>query len=288
MDLQTNNNLLQAYRRVLRPMVRMLLGAGVRYEEFVNLARLVYVETAKTMAAETDPDVSSQQVAELAGVAPEATASLIEQHVEIVQKKLMMWTLAEILHVWSTDALYLGPYGLPLDIEFERETGRCMVDLANRVHPDLCPRKSLDALIDSGTVFESAPGYFRIRSRVLLIPGDLSEASLENLALTHERLGRTFLGNLSGDPQRRLIQRTVQVDKGLPEEMLTEYLEQVEKRTQKMLIELDDWIGGRLGARYYGQGKRLATGVSVFHYFDPLPPQTDIAPELRKSAPAAE
>lgn len=288
MLVNLDNNLLQAYRRVLRPMVRMLLGGGVLFEEFVSLVRLVYVETARTLASETDPSVTDQKVAEMAGIPLDLTAALVRQHVEVVQKKLMMWTLAELLHVWSTDALYLGPYGLPLDIEFERESGRCMVDLARRVHPELCPRKSLDALLESGTVFESAPGYFRIRSRVLLIPGDLSEASLENLALTQERLGRTFLNNLTPSAKLRLVQRTVQVDKGLPEELLGEYLEQVEKRTQKMLVELDDWIGGRLGARYTGQSKRMATGVSVFHYFDPLPPQTDIAPELRKSAPTAE
>ena len=288
MLVNLDKNLLQAYRRVLRPMVRMLLSGGVRFEEFVGLVRMVYVETAQTIASETDPHVTNQQVAEMAGVPPDLTAALIQQHVEVVQRKLAYSTLIELLHVWSTDALYLGPYGLPLDIEFERESGRCMVDLAKRVHPELCPRKALESLMESGTVFESAPGYYRIRSRVLFIPGDLSEASLENLALTQERLGRTFLNNLTNAENLRLVQRTVQVDKGLPEELLGEYLEQVEKRTQKMLVELDDWIGGRLGARYTGQSKRLATGVSVFHYFDPLPPQTDIAPELRKSAPTAE
>jgi len=40
------DDLLETYRRVLRPLVRILVRTGVRYDEFLELIRRIYVESA--------------------------------------------------------------------------------------------------------------------------------------------------------------------------------------------------------------------------------------------------
>ena len=42
----SRDHLLNAFRRVLRPLIRILVRSGVRYDEFLKLVRGVYVETA--------------------------------------------------------------------------------------------------------------------------------------------------------------------------------------------------------------------------------------------------
>src|ERR1044072_7205063 len=42
----SRDKLLYAFRRVLRPLIRILVRSGVRYDEFLELIRGVYVETA--------------------------------------------------------------------------------------------------------------------------------------------------------------------------------------------------------------------------------------------------
>ena len=45
-SIEARKQLLYALRRVLRPIVRLLIRAGVRFDEFADLARGVYVESA--------------------------------------------------------------------------------------------------------------------------------------------------------------------------------------------------------------------------------------------------
>ena len=42
----SRDQLLYAFRRVLRPLIRILVRSGVRYDEFLELVRGVYVEAA--------------------------------------------------------------------------------------------------------------------------------------------------------------------------------------------------------------------------------------------------
>ena len=43
---KSRDQLLYAFRRVLRPLIRILVRSGVRYDEFLELVRGVFVETA--------------------------------------------------------------------------------------------------------------------------------------------------------------------------------------------------------------------------------------------------
>ncbi len=46
MEKNSRDQLLHSFRRVLRPLIRVLIRSGVRYDEFLELVRGVYVESA--------------------------------------------------------------------------------------------------------------------------------------------------------------------------------------------------------------------------------------------------
>src|SRR3712207_9308341 len=56
-------------------------------------------------------------------------------------------TLAEVLNAWHTDPLFVGPYGIPLELEVKPNKNRCFFDLVKSVDPSANANIVLEELI---------------------------------------------------------------------------------------------------------------------------------------------
>ena len=74
---ETRKQLLYAVRRILRPVVRILIRAGIRFDEFAELARGVYVETAVRDGIEYSGVPSRERIAVVTGPRRPAAVSAV-------------------------------------------------------------------------------------------------------------------------------------------------------------------------------------------------------------------
>ena len=114
----SRDHLLYAFRRVLRPLIRILVRSGVRYDEFLELVRGVYVETAVRDGLGDGTRPTRARISISTGVARRDVDRFIDKEgdVPIAQKSLTR-TLMEVLHKWHTDPQFVGPYRIPLELE---------------------------------------------------------------------------------------------------------------------------------------------------------------------------
>lgn len=263
-------HLIHAFRKVLRPLVKILIRAGVRYDEFIEVIKGVYVESAiRDGIGHTGP-LTRSRVALATGVTRRDVDRYVDNEALLAPPAPTQFaTLTEILHLWNTDPQYLGPYGIPLEIDFDTTPGRCFTDLVSRVDPKADPALALDDLVRNGVVATSGERFLKVLTRSYVIAGLLSPQALEYFGATMASLARTLEHNMSNESDRKLLQRSVVADRGLPELLLPEFESYVKVRVQQMLADVDDWIGQRVTKTDMPDDSAVETGVTVFHYVDP-------------------
>jgi hypothetical protein len=122
--------LIHTFRTVLRPLVRILFRAGVRFDEFIELLRGIYVEISIRDAMDLGKTISTGRISILSGVARRDVDRLVTSDDWLqVPKPTDVAALAAILHRWHTEATFLGPYGVPLELPMSGQAGRNFTDL---------------------------------------------------------------------------------------------------------------------------------------------------------------
>jgi hypothetical protein len=270
--------LLFAVRRVLRPLVRLLIRVGVNYEEFIDVARGAYVESAiRDRSAGAPPSrdgiafatgVSRQQVdyyIDNAGAMPTVAPTLAR-------------VVTEVLHRWHTDPAYLGPYGIPLELEFDSPQGRCFQSLVSQADPAVSSGQVLEELLRAGSVTPSGEKHYRAIARWFIIPEALSPQRIEYFgeSLTHLALTLEHNFNLSEADNKRL-ERFVFADRGLPRKLLPNFEAFARDRTNRFLLDIDEWFAHSVGFHFDGASSRVEAGVNVFLYMEPPLKQLSLA-----------
>jgi hypothetical protein len=270
--------LLFAVRRVLRPLVRLLIRVGVNYEEFIDVARGAYVESAiRDRSAGAPPSrdgiafatgVSRQQVdyyIDNAGAMPTVAPTLAR-------------VVTEVLHRWHTDPAYLGPYGIPLELEFDSPQGRCFQSLVSQADPAVSSGQVLEELLRAGSVTPSGEKHYRAIARWFIIPETLSPQRIEYFgeSLTHLALTLEHNFKLSEADNKRL-ERFVFADRGLPRKLLPNFEAFARDRTNRFLLDIDEWFAHSVGFHFDGASSRVEAGVNVFLYMEPPLKQLSLA-----------
>lgn len=261
-------HLIHAFRKVLRPLVKILIRAGVQFDEFVEVIKGVYVESAVRDGVGREGPVTRGRVAIVTGVPRRDVDRYIDDESLLAPPPpTNATTLTEVLHVWNTDPQYLGPYGIPLEIDYSDTPGRCFSELVRRVNPKAVAEEILDELLKSGAVVRSGDRHVKVMSRSYVVADVLSPQGLEYFGKTLATLAITIERNLAAGRDAKLLQRSVVPDKGLPEDLMPSFEAYMHAKVQQMLSEVDDWLG-----QHSEQGTPsvvphiVDTGLTVFHY----------------------
>jgi hypothetical protein len=259
--------LLAAYARLLNPLVRILLRNGVSYPEFAETAKKVFV----TAVANDEPNADRETLAARAAIRTGITRSealrvLSENNNPSIESNLSRIT--RVLTGWHADTAYTGPYGLPLELQFEQRDRPDFVSLAKTYCPDTQPAKILHELIRIGVVKETETGWFRVLTRTYLPKTDVPD-SLERIGQAIQHLVETVEHNRQEtDADRRLFERTVYADDGISEEDLPGFKRYVQGKSQVLLEDIDNWLS-QLEKPKRGRGERvIQTGIGIYHYIE--------------------
>lgn len=277
LSIGARKQLVYAVRRVLRPIVRLMLRAGISFDEFADVARGAYVDSAIRNRSGHGP-LTRERVALITGMSREQIEYYIDkEHRRPGVGPSLARVASEVLHRWHTDPLYLGPFNIPLELEFDVPQDRCFQSLVEQVASKASPGLVLEELLQAGAVAYFGEKHFRAVARWFIFPGYLSPHQIENFGEALEHLGETleYNGNLA-DSENKRLERAVFADKGIPRELLPSFEEYARARALKFLEEIDDWLA-RASADSGQSSPRVDTGVNVFLYVEPLPDQQDLS-----------
>ena len=262
--------LVYSLRRILRQLIKIVIRAGMQYDEFALMVRGVFVESAIRDGIGVAGPLNRARVSLSTGVPRRDVDRFIDDKSLLqVPEGTIGKALAAIIHLWNTDPLYLGPYGLPLEIDFETTKGRCFKDIAIRVVGEqIDPIFLLDELIRSGVVTSSG-SHYKIHSRAYVIPEPMSPVNLENFGNALTRLARTLEFNMNENNPAKRLERSVYAHKGLTTDELKLFENYMRERVQTIIADIDDWLG-RLDTPDESEPEvtRYVAGLSLFQYID--------------------
>lgn len=273
---QTRRLMLFALRRLLRPLARLLMRFGIRFDDLASIAQQIYIESAiRDFGSQSA--LSRARASALTGL----TGLIVDRYVDGEGSKpaadpTMRALLVEVLHKWHTVAEYGGPYGIPLELGLDAPANRCLRSLIALVNPKANPNAVLEELLRDGSILGSREKGFRPASRFFMMPDPTSPRLMERFGMTLSRLAATLEYNMDpGHPDKRL-QRRVSADRALPLEFVPAFEKYARDKAANFLLELDNWLALR-STEGSEAGNLADTGVSVFLYVEPLAKEDPLA-----------
>jgi hypothetical protein len=262
----THEHFLVALRRILRSLARLLIRADVRFDEFADLVRGVYVESAaRDFSRPCLP--SRERIAAVTGL----TRRQVDRYIDRALPSASPTSadlLVEILQKWHTVPEYVGPYGIPRELEFARPAERCFRSLVTLVDPAADPGAALEELRRAGAIALVGDARLRAVSRSLLMSAPASPRFSEHFGSTLSRFAATLEYNMDPRNSDKRLQRRVTADRGLPLELVPEFEKYARSKATEFLLDLDNWLASR-AADDADAGGRLDAGVNVFFHMEP-------------------
>jgi hypothetical protein len=165
---QTKISVLHAFRRLTRPLVKMLIRHGVAFGEFAEVLKAVYVEVASSEFALPDRKISGSRIAILTGLTRKEVRRIVDllSHPESASVQETMGNLnraTRVLSGWHQDPDFTGPYGIPLELPFDGPIS--FSSLARRYSGDMPARAMLEELVRVNAVEEIEGHQYRVLTR---------------------------------------------------------------------------------------------------------------------------
>jgi len=259
--------LLEALRKMLKPLVKLFISQGVTHAEFAEAAKEVYVEIA-LRDFETNTRINKSRVAILTGLTRKEVKNVIDRALASGQQEKMYSRPERVLAGWYSDPNYTGPYGIPLELPYESSVKDepSVVGLVKTYSGDMAPRQMLNELLRCGSVIEVDDRYKAV-SR-LYEPTALSPELIVRLGEIGQRFFSTAAMNIEKKGQGTgYFDRFVYADDGCSENVIEMFDEYIKVRGQEFLEELDVWFSTNDKSNL-SKEFRKGTGLYMVHYVE--------------------
>jgi uncharacterized protein DUF6502 len=262
--------LLSAYRKIMQPLVRILVRNGVSFGEFSEVLKNVFVEVAERDFSLPGRKISQSRIAILTGLTRKEVAKqkAILDSGGALNVESNLNRVTRVLVGWHTDPDFTGPYGMPLELAFESTSGSSFVHLVRKHSGDMAPRAMLDELLRVGAVEKLTTGAYKVVMRAYIPEKFLHPDALQRFGEVVRDFVNTYEFNIGKRPGLGRFERIVFADDGLREELLPAFDALLRAKGQTLLVELDNWISAQeVSATAKNKGsKRVRTGVGIYHF----------------------
>ena len=269
MGQSVKEHLRLALRMMLKPLVKLLISQGVSHGDFSEAAKDVYVEVA-IRHFDQSTKVNQSRVAILTGLTRKEVKNVIDRAMRSEPHGKSFSRPSRVLAGWHSDPLFLGPYGMPLEIPYESPVDGgipSFVDLVRTYSGDMAPRPMLKELLRIGAVVESENGTFKVLRRDF-IPEALSAELVERLGEVTHNFFSTAARNIEKLGQDGgLFERIVFAENGVTDQTVALFDAFVKHRGQEFLEELDNWLVAR-EKEEKGVARTIQTGFGMYHYIE--------------------
>lgn len=286
-SLSSKPYLADAFKKILRPLVTMLVRAGVTYNDFAQLLQGVYIESAFRGGFEPGIPRSVARVSLATGL----NRSVIERYLDnpdnsAGREPTLNSVLAEVVHRWNTMPAYSGPYGVTIELDYDVTPQRNFVELVQSTGTQISPNAVLSELLAAGVVLSiNGETRYKIVARTFVFQDALSPSMMEYFGNVMTDLAATVEHNTRPRVVQKRIERSVFADRGLTQAQLEEFEEFARARVPSLIAELDDYLAtAATKSAATGDGELIDVGVNIFQYVRRRTPEPPLKALVGKPA----
>ncbi len=243
--------IMAAIRRLLRPLIRLLLARGVSFQAFCDLAKSVYVKVADEEFKLDSKAQTDSRISLLTGIHRREVSRLRNEPVAEISLSQHASRSALLLTIWSGHPEYLDEQGLPLPLPrlASKAGGLSFESMVQSVSKDFRARVVLDEWLRQGIVTLDGEDRVHLSPDAFVQPQDAEEKLYYFGQNIHDHLAATA-HNLGGNGSP-FLERCVFYDKLTPAstQALAEYSRTVGMRAlhavNKRAAELQRRDAGR-------------------------------------------
>jgi len=241
MEQLLHNALGIAVRKLLTPLVRILLGAGVPCGVFIEQVKRVYVDVARSDFNLPRRKPSISRAAVLTGLNRKEVSRLWKSQAGADEPAIDKYNrAARVISAWLRTERFVdargGPASLPFQID-DSTQGPSFSELVTMYSGDVPARAVLDELLRVGAVEKLKNGNLRLVEHAY-VPAKGKEEKLGILGRDVAELLSTLDHNLNAKPEDARFQRKVLYD-NLPIESLSGLRARSSVAAQELLENFD-------------------------------------------------
>lgn len=252
--------LLRAARRILRPLIRMMLRNGISAIVFQEIVRKEFVDVAFKEFPQSGNRQTQANVSVITGLNRKEVARLAKLEAVVDDDKANWTRCGKVLDGWLTDKDFQSDAGFPLDLPFTGASPN-FSELVKRYSGDMYPTPVRSELLRVGAVLE-IDNKLRMSKRGY-VPGKDQGAQVDIFGVDTAELMETMDYNIQteADP---LLQYKVLAD-NLPEEHLPAFNEFSKRVSLNAIDDIRRWlIEHDAGSDNSNAAKRYFAGVGVY------------------------
>jgi hypothetical protein len=270
--------LLVALKRLLRPLVRIMLREGLTYGQFSSIAKMAFLESAAKDFIGKGMKSSMSSVCALSGMSVEQVRSVLleQERFEALEVSEVSNPFAKVLSGWHNDRDCVGPYGYPIDLPFAGNPLSFSI-LVHRHALDVAPEIILQELKRVGAVAEVGANVWKPLKQEYIEPS-LSPENVVRMAGLVESLLSTLENNTrKGREGTDLFERTMFVHEPLASYQLLELQAYLKVFGGQFLQRVDAFAAVDLQEKMalkQGDVAEIRAGLQCFLYVEPAPDTT--------------
>jgi hypothetical protein len=273
-----------ALRRVLRPLVRLLVGQGITYPFLSDVLKSVYVETAARDFTVGGKLATDSRLTLLTGVHRKDIRRLRRETPPDAEPTQAMTLGTRIVARWLGDAAYHDRNGAPRALPRTPSRGgaESFAALVEKVSKNVRPRSVLDELLRLGVVTVDESDNVHLVTHGFVPGNEIDAKAFYFGESAHDHLA-AGAHNLSG-AKPAWLERSVYYDELSPA-AVTELQGKSERLSMQVLQEINR-EGMALEAKDPpSAGQRMRMRLGVFFYAEPVAPAAEPARERTEARP---
>jgi hypothetical protein len=265
MESNLKPQIIAACRRMLRPVVRLLLKASINWKEFAEISKAVFVDVATAEFGIRGRPTNATRVAMLTG---------INRHEVSRQRELLnaaepdaptyLNAAQRVLSGWHQDSDYLSADGKPLAIE-EAGEAPSFQDLCRRYGGDMPATALLRELRRVRAVGDGSNGRLVARMRSY-IQVEVDPEKLLRAGSVIEDLGDTVVYDLTAPTGSGLRFERRAENSAIDPRDVPAFQAFLEAEGMALLERIDDWLTRHEQlANERGANRRIRLGAGLYH-----------------------
>ncbi|NUT78737.1 hypothetical protein HNO86_27225 [Pseudomonas sp. C1C7] len=271
-------SLISALRRVMRPLVRLMLRKGVTYTVFADLLKEVFVDVADREFRLDDKAPSDSRISLLTGVHRKDVRRLRSESEASVSTLPENITLgAQLVNAWTTCQPFCKRSGhaLPLP-RLASAGGDCSFDaLVAKISTDIRARVVLDEWLRLGVVRLDEQDCVHLEAQAFVPQKGFDEKAAYLGHNLHDHASAA-VHNLSGDGEP-LFERSVHYD-SLSAVSVEKLREAVASEGMQTLLEFSRLAADLENADLPAIDKRQRITIGLYFYTEPTEPHSPVKP----------
>ena len=250
-----------AVRRLMRPLVRILIRNGIAYGALAELIRKVYVDVAFEDFSPEGKKQTVSRVSGLTGLTRKEVKRLAEmEETDSVSGQERYNRAIRVIGGWVKDKRFTDENGKPADLQVEGRRSSFTL-LAKDYSGDIPYRAMLNMLVEAGSV-KLVRGKVRL-VRHAYVPGGDGVEKIRILGTDTAELMTTIDHNLTAGPDNLLFQRKVSYD-NIDPAALDKLRKLSAKKAQTLLEQLDRQYAGNELDEDDGGGSTISLGIYYY------------------------